>query len=86
MNPFTQQQEIAFARLQLFETPKELWANTYFDTLKKPWLDLQEATLFVIEMEAEENKELFDAIYSDQALLGTRETPALDTFDQRIAA
>lgn len=86
MNPFTQQQEIAFARQQLFEQPKELWANTYFDTLKKPWLDLQEATLFVIEMEALEDKELHNAIYPDQALLGTGETPAPDTFDQRIAA
>lgn len=86
MNPFTQQQEIAFARQQLFEQPKELWADTYFDTLKKPWLDLQEATLFVLEMEALEDKELFNAIYPDQALLGTGKASTLDTVDQRLAA
>lgn len=86
MNPFTQQQEIAFARLQLFEQPKELWADTYFDTLKKPWLDLREATLFVIEMEAIEDKELFNAIHPDQAILGTGEAGKWNTFDQRLAA
>ena len=86
MNPFSQQQEIAFARQQLFEKPKELWANIYFDTLQKPWLDFQEATLFVIEMQAFEDKELFNAIYPDQALLGTRNAQADDAFDQRLAA
>jgi len=86
VNSFSQQQEIAFARQQLFEQPKELWANTYFDTLQKPWLDLREATLFVIEMQAFEDKELFNAIHPDQALLGTRETSAADTDSERLAA
>lgn len=86
MNPFSQQQQIAFARMHLFESPKELWANIYFDALANPWMDLQEATTFVIEMEAETDKELHDAIYAHQNLLGTRETGGWHTDNQRIAA
>lgn len=81
MNPFKQQAEIAFAREQLFQKPKNLWATIYADVASKPWLDLQEATLFVIEMEAEEDELLKQEI--SKVVLGSFEQK---DFSERLAA
>jgi len=63
-----QQQQIHAAFEALFPIPKNLWIDIYFSNLQNPWYDLSDALLFVIDMEAEEDTTLKEAL--NEATLG----------------